>query len=62
MVQRLPVLVDDHGQLLKKPNPDYPSKDPAGIDLYIDNDNVAANPFGRRYRVISFRWLNKDEV
>ncbi|BDS08543.1 hypothetical protein NT6N_35830 [Oceaniferula spumae] len=62
VVQRMPTLVSDSGQLLKKPNPAYPGNDPAGTDAYIDNDAITARQFGREYRIISFRWLNAEEV
>lgn len=64
VVQRVPTLLDDNGELLKMPNPDYPMNDPAGLDAYVDNEMVSevARTFGREYKVLSFRWLAPEEV
>lgn len=65
VVQRTPELVDDPDHLLDMPNPDYDrGKDPAGMDAYIPNDDVssASLKYGRRFQIVSFRWLNNDEI
>ncbi|MFC4991598.1 hypothetical protein [Rubritalea tangerina] len=60
VVQRTPLLVGDEGRLATKPNPSYPGSNPASIDAYIKDEN--ASSLGRSYKIISFRWLNKDGV
>ena len=62
VVQRMPTLVEDNGELLKKPNPGHPGTDPAGTDPFIANDAAPDHPFGREFRIISLRWLNPGEV
>lgn len=64
VVQRTPELLQDSGKLLKVRNPNYPGSDPAGTDAYIDNDAISeiSKRLGRRYKVVSFRWINPGEI
>ncbi|WP_227021593.1 hypothetical protein [Oceaniferula marina] len=64
VLQRIPTPVDDNGKLLDMPNPEFPGNNPGGTDAYVENAEapLAAKDFGRQFRVISFRWLAKDEV
>jgi hypothetical protein len=64
IVQRVPLLVDDNGELLTAPNPAYPGNNPAGTDMWIPNSAAPdmAAVFGRQFVVQSFRWLSPDEI
>lgn len=65
VVQRMPIPVGDTGVLLDAPNPDYiGGKDPGGIDAYKENPAASelSKKYGRQFKIVSFRWLNKDEV
>lgn len=64
VIQRIPAPVDDNGQLLVIANPDFPNGDPSRTDDYILNPDasVGAKLYGREFRVISFRWLSKEEI
>lgn len=64
VIQRIPTPVGDNGQLLVIANPDFPGDDPSRIDDYIKNTDISedAKRYGREFRVVSFRWLSKEEV
>ncbi len=64
IVQRMPTLKNDNDELFLKPNESFPGTDPSRTDLYIENPDIseAAKLLGREYRIVSFRWLNEDEV
>lgn len=55
VVQRLPEYVD---ALSNEPS-DHPSRDPNNADFEL---SVVNERFGRRFRVVSFRWLNEAET
>lgn len=63
-VQRQPLTVGDNGQLTDLANTGYPGSNPAGTDAYIDNPAISANArtFGRKFTLVSFRWLSPQEV
>ncbi len=64
VVQRTPTPVGDNGKLLDMQNPNFPGNDPSRTDNFIVNPSasIEAKKFGRKFKLISFRWLSKDEV
>lgn len=64
VVQRVPTPVGDNGELIDMPNPGFPGNDPARTDDYIENPAASdeARKYGRKLRVISFRWLSEKEI
>lgn len=65
VVQRTPELVNDKDRLSDAPNPDFDSgKNPGGLNAYTENTDLseASKKYGRRFQIVSFRWLNGDEI
>lgn len=64
VVQRMPTLTNDNGELMMKANEAFPGNDPSRTELYIENPDIpeTAKQMGREFRIISFRWLSSDEV
>lgn len=65
VVQRQPDLFNDDDKLSDAVNPEYDSaKDPAGVDPFIVNPDLSqeSKKYGRRFNIVSFRWLNNDEI
>ena len=67
VVQRTPELIIDSDEESTIQNPAYPRSNPTDEPIlrqWIPNDNLPAtvDEFGRKFKVLSFRWLAADDV